>query len=334
MGNAALNTPFYRENDTLEGNLRDGTGWGRLYFASEDRKGRFMYEGHFLAGKRHGTGRLVWLSGTTYTGGWEDDKLSGYGTLQWKSGMQYQGEWKESKFHGRGTLIWQNGRKYEGGWEEGKHEGMGILTYSSEDSRQRVLYEGCWHAGKREGEGTMIWKNGAKYSGYWLNGKRHGKGEHHFPNGELYVGMWKNGKRSGHGRRVFLDGGEFVGEWANDRKSGKGVYTHAHGRDVQQFYRHGRLVPQLSQSKVQSLQVLCIESLSKSLKASSVPALPCSLDLQTKISSCIQNHKLEGKEKRGGGGGEEIDENFFPSLSSLPLSFYFSPSGAAHAGSR
>ena len=36
--------------------------------------------------------------------------------------------------------------------------------------------------------------------------------------------------------------------------------------------------------KVQSLQVLCIESLSKSLKISSVPILPVSPDLQTKIT--------------------------------------------------
>lgn len=115
MGNA-ISIPEYREADEVEGNLRNGTGWGRcelggfgggrlrrglpltrvpslrrIHFSSLDRKGRVLYEGNILDGKRHGKGRLMWACGAVYEGEWEEDKLSGYGTLTWASGMMYRG---------------------------------------------------------------------------------------------------------------------------------------------------------------------------------------------------------------------------------------------------
>ena len=58
------------------------------------------YEGEFLDGKRHGTGKSCYLITTdgkpdnsSYEGQYANDKREGHGTMKMKNGSIYIGEW-------------------------------------------------------------------------------------------------------------------------------------------------------------------------------------------------------------------------------------------------
>ena len=67
-----------------------------------------VYKGHYVLGKREGTGQYHRHAGDIYVG-----------------------EWKAGKQHGTGLWIDELGSSYNGSWVQGKVEGMGTLSLKS-----------------------------------------------------------------------------------------------------------------------------------------------------------------------------------------------------------
>ena len=120
-----------------KGNLRHGPGryqWkdGRSFVGHyvddlRDGKGVFeypsgeKYEGMFAKGQRSGFGRFDFDSGKGYyTGEWVAGKYHGSGRLVWNDGMIYDGEFKAGVFHGNGVKRDKSGEVLQAGvWESG-----------------------------------------------------------------------------------------------------------------------------------------------------------------------------------------------------------------------
>eukprot|EP01095_Lingulamoeba_sp_RSL-Kostka_P013390 TRINITY_DN5544_c0_g1_i2.p1 TRINITY_DN5544_c0_g1~~TRINITY_DN5544_c0_g1_i2.p1 ORF type:complete len:382 (+),score=125.29 TRINITY_DN5544_c0_g1_i2:24-1148(+) len=238
-------------------------GKGEIIYPLNDFK--YSYEGELKYGLRNGFGTLRWANNkATYIGNWVDDKINGIGTLMWGNGIIYEGEWENNHFCGSGELKWPTGKRYAGAWKNSKYSGFGCLFYNENDCRKRLFFKGKWKNGKRHGFGIMKWCNGASYEGDWYNGKRHGNGTHVFPSGQLYIGKWKNGKRHGRGVRKFTNNDRYDGVWKNDKREGIGYFIMNYGRIIKQVHKKGVLVGDTFQEP-QSLQVLCIEAISRSV---------------------------------------------------------------------
>jgi len=90
-------------------NMRDGFGIMRF----EDES---VYEGDWIANKRHGKGKLKMIFMTpegekqhmTYEGQFQNDNISGYGVMIWSNGDVYKGEWENGKRQGRGQLKFKD----------------------------------------------------------------------------------------------------------------------------------------------------------------------------------------------------------------------------------
>lgn len=62
-----------------------------------------MYEGDFVFGRRHGTGKMEYPTGDTYDGDWVEDVRHGTGTyIEKTTGNKYVGGYKDGKRHGKG----------------------------------------------------------------------------------------------------------------------------------------------------------------------------------------------------------------------------------------
>jgi len=134
------------------------------------------YEGHFVSGKRHGQGRIMWpefdeAGRVCYTGNWVDDKKSGFGTMTWKDGTSY-----------------------EGFWVKGKREGNGVYTFPAGE-----YYSGNWVNGLRQGYGVRVYADGSIYEGEWKGDRRHGRGQATDVHGRVSVELWDMGVKVPHG---------------------------------------------------------------------------------------------------------------------------------------
>lgn len=176
-----------------------------------EKSTEFSYTGNFSEGLKHGNGKRVWDSGSTYDGDWKFDKQHGNGKIVWADGGSYEGGWKYNQRHGNGKYVWADGASYEGDYKFGEKHGKGKQIWADGSS-----YEGDWKFGKKHGKGKHIWANGDIYEGDWKVGKLHGKGEYVWPSGSSYEGDWKFGKRTGLGKN-FNDYGSLKnqGIWHN-----------------------------------------------------------------------------------------------------------------------
>jgi len=86
--------------------------------------------------------------GSTYKGGWDDNRKSGPGIQTWGNGFVYEGEWKDNKPHGSGSLWMKKGEKlilrYRGDFQANKKHGFGVYMFPNGEK-----YEGEWTAGLR-----------------------------------------------------------------------------------------------------------------------------------------------------------------------------------------
>ena len=90
-------------------------GEGTLY----DERGRSVYQGNWLNGKRSGKGTAWLADGIIYSGNWIDDQQDGQGTYLFSTGEEYQGNFLKGKKHGQGTYTFADGGKYLGDFRDG-----------------------------------------------------------------------------------------------------------------------------------------------------------------------------------------------------------------------
>jgi len=88
--------------------------------------GPATYDGQWLAGERHGYGRLRYAGGGEYAGAWRHNLPHGVGRMAYASGSVYHGEWARGARHGRGRMAWAGARAcYAGEWRAGRQQGLG-----------------------------------------------------------------------------------------------------------------------------------------------------------------------------------------------------------------
>ena len=136
-----------------------------------------LYNGDFVNGLRDGNG-IEESDSAKYEGQFYKDKKCGKGKIVFNSGDTYEGGFENNKFNGEGHYIWKkNGHEYIGEYLNGQFNGKGIYKWNENE-----YYRGDYKMGVKEGNGEVKYANGKKYSCPFVNGK---------PNG---IGIYEDGK--------------------------------------------------------------------------------------------------------------------------------------------
>ena len=130
-----------------------------------------IYKGDFLNGLRHGKGKDEG-DNMKYEGDFIKDKKCGKGKILFDSGDTYEGEFNDNKFNGYGHYIWaKNKNEYTGNYLNGKFHGEGRYQWGENE-----YYNGEYVNGIKEGEGELSFKDGKKFYVNFTNGKPNGIG--------------------------------------------------------------------------------------------------------------------------------------------------------------
>lgn len=117
----------YKYDGQWEGDLPNGKGkeiWSKPGYLS-------VYEGEYLAGKKHGLGKYKSGDEWEYEGELSNNELTAAkGLMKYKNGETYEGGFVNGKKHGFGVYKWRDGSVYEGWYSEDKKEGHGRFTNS------------------------------------------------------------------------------------------------------------------------------------------------------------------------------------------------------------
>ena len=91
--------------------------------------GTAEYRGAFHAGRKHGRGVKIWVSGDRYEGEFVEDRKEGTGKYTWSArgpsaGESYSGAYLNDLRHGYGVYAWPSGDRYAGEWAHDAIAGM------------------------------------------------------------------------------------------------------------------------------------------------------------------------------------------------------------------
>ena len=160
----------------------------------------------------HGTGTMLYPSGSKYVGQFVNGKHHGGGTLFYADGSRYQGAWKYGKMEGLGAETLPDGTLRKGTWENGR-----LINLQNEKldtkSKGPVQQMGCISGDCLNGKGYYMFATGAVYIGEFLNGEIHGYGTCYYPNGTIYKGYWAHRFPEGQGTKTYEDGSKRIGLW-------------------------------------------------------------------------------------------------------------------------
>ena len=189
------------------------------------------YDGRWLHGKPHGSGKMEWFDGRTYTGQFHKGVIHGTGKMEIPSQGVYDGQWKDGQQNGYGTMKYNNGDFYEGYFKDGLPHGHGVKKEGHFMASVASVYIGEWAAGVKQGYGIMDdIMTGEKYLGSWSNGMKHGCGLIVTLDGIYYEGVFMQDVLTGHGVMVFEDGTHYEGEFKSAGIFyGKGTLTFRSG---------------------------------------------------------------------------------------------------------
>ncbi|XP_050362138.1 alsin [Nymphalis io] len=193
------------------------------------------YNGRWLDGKIHGSGKIEWPDGKYYVGQFQLNSLCGHGKMEIPGVGIYEGQWKDNLQNGYGVLKYTSGDIYEGYFKDGHPHGHGIKRQGDFTTSTATIYTGEWVVGVRHGYGVMddIGK-GEKYLGNWSDNKKHGCGLIVTLDGIYYEGLFMQDVLTGHGVMVFEDGTHYEGEFRSAGVfSGKGVLTFSSGDKIE-----------------------------------------------------------------------------------------------------
>lgn len=190
------------------------------------------YVGTWQRGHREGRGRLDYMNGDYYEGGFKGDKREGEGVFKAQTGGEYRGEWRQGLAHGKGKMVYANGEEYTGDWVQGRKEGQGVL-----EAKNGEKYEGQFKADAFDGQGVLSLPNGSYYKGSWRGGKMNGKGLYRLSQISFYEGDFKDDLFDGRGTFVDEQGVKFEGEWAKDKRNGFNRSIFPDGRVTEGQYK-------------------------------------------------------------------------------------------------
>ncbi|KAJ8681235.1 hypothetical protein QAD02_017022 [Eretmocerus hayati] len=186
-----------------------------------------IYNGQWLNGKLHGSGKLEWGDNRTYVGQFHKGGIQGIGRMEMPTQGVYEGQWKDGQQNGFGVMNYINGEVYEGYFKDGQPHGHGMKKEGHFMASVASVYVGEWENGVKRGYGVMDdIKTGEKYLGSWYNNVRHGNGLIVTLDGVYYEGSFAQDIFSGHGIMVLEDGTDYQGEFKSVGVfGGKGVLT-------------------------------------------------------------------------------------------------------------
>ena len=148
-----------------------------------------IYKGDFYNGLRHGIGK-DYRNNSKYEGEFRKDKKCGKGKVVFDSGDTYDGEFNDNKFNGYGHYIWfKNGHEYKGNYLNGKFHGEGFYRWGKNE-----YYNGEYVNGIKEGEGEISYADGKKFFVNFTNGKPNGIGMFQDQDGNRCEVEFINGK--------------------------------------------------------------------------------------------------------------------------------------------
>lgn len=94
------------------------------------------------SGQRHGNGKMTYVSGNYYEGGFVEDKFHcDKGVYHWSDGDEYEGAWAEGERNGIGIFRAANGSVEYSTFEKGSHVGEG-LWWSPDRRKAYSLVDG------------------------------------------------------------------------------------------------------------------------------------------------------------------------------------------------
>jgi hypothetical protein len=125
-----------------------------------------IYEGHWKAGKRHGSGRLITAKGTVWEGLWTNDQFTGWGKCCLADGTSLGGQWKEWTLEGFG-MVKEQKKQLVGEFRAGRLSGLGLLSVSA-----REFAVGGWRDGELAELG-LEYDNGSLRWGNYSSGAFH-----------------------------------------------------------------------------------------------------------------------------------------------------------------
>jgi hypothetical protein len=205
----------------------------------------------------------AFMSGSSYTGGWERGRLQGRGLYAWASGAQYEGTFQSNQITGTGVrtlasllqpqakkrkqavaaqrramsqvFTWPGVATYAGEVQGGLPQGVGTMTLAGRPDEAACAADasgdGCGGGGQAlSGAAAGAAHETATYDGQWLAGERHGYGRLRYAGGGEYAGAWRHGLPHGVGRMAYASGGVYHGEWARGARHGRGRMAWAGAR--------------------------------------------------------------------------------------------------------
>lgn len=227
--------PGIREVTFADGSVYVGGMRGvRLHGKGQYTSKVFKYQGEFLDGLKHGSGKYEWENGDRYEGTFADDRPNGNGKYQFANGDTYEGEVKAGVVAGRGTYVTKAGDRIEGSFAGGLANGTGIYRFASGDR-----YEGELANGKPHGKGRYFAKGGDRIEAPFSNGLANGKGVYHFSNNDRYEGDIREGALTGTGAYFYSSGQKYEGEMVNGVPQGKGTFWFADGSRFEGVFESG-----------------------------------------------------------------------------------------------
>ncbi|CAF0786054.1 unnamed protein product, partial [Didymodactylos carnosus] len=146
--------PVVYDGEWHMGNMH---GKGTLQF---DREGTSYYIGDFIQNVPFGKGRRQYSTGNLYEGMWVAGKRHGHGIFSWANGNgEYIGQWENGVQSGHGIHVWY------------------IVRAEESQYALRNYYDGNFVNGRRDGYGVFYYSSGTRYMGEWKNDQKHGKGK-------------------------------------------------------------------------------------------------------------------------------------------------------------
>ena len=232
--------------------------------------GQYQYNGQMLNDKFDGKGTMSFPDGSSYKGGFKDDKQHGYGEFIDKDGNKSIGNWKNGQLDLDGEIktINKDGTILTGKWKNGKLEGNAKVIFPDGGQYEGQLIDKGF---KLHGKGILTKKDGTRYEGEFENGQlieakvydewsmlrydgelqgviKHGIGKEYKDDKLIYEGEYKNDKFNGKGILHYQYGStpntKYEGEFKDNKPNGKGKFIYPNGTiyegEVVDGKRHGK----------------------------------------------------------------------------------------------
>ncbi|GHT93900.1 hypothetical protein FACS1894122_09890 [Alphaproteobacteria bacterium] len=240
----------------------------------------FSYEGDFMDGKPHGTGKLIYSDGAAYEGAFVDGRPHGKGKVTFLedsiyNGASYEADFKKGEIDGFVRNMPLDvlklpmnlaGWNYTGNICNNRPIGEGIYINSDTGYSYRASDTLAFCDMTKDGykNGNLTSPSGTTYEGDLRNGLPHGQGTLRHPDGsviregtfrisdgtevnnvQLDKGIYTGevnalGDPHGIGTMTYFDGSVYTGTFLNGQQNGEGTMVYSDGARYEGEFKYGK----------------------------------------------------------------------------------------------